>query len=184
MKGFHFFLTFLLANLCFQIAAEMPEHVIVLMMENRSFDHMLGWLHGINPDIDGLTGSECNNIITNNGNTTVYCVNKNGYDVSPSDPNHDINSTTEQIYGYLKPYNATAQPNMSGFLQNAYNNSLNYTTVMSMFHLAPSSAPVINTLALEYAVFDRWYASIPGPVIAFFKKIIFPFFFFLFIFFW
>ena len=74
MKGFHFFLTFLLANLCFQIAAEMPEHVIVLMMENRSFDHMLGWLHGINPDIDGLTGSECNNIITNNGNTTVYCV--------------------------------------------------------------------------------------------------------------
>ena len=25
------------------------EHVVVLMMENRSFDHMLGWL----PDADG-----------------------------------------------------------------------------------------------------------------------------------
>jgi phospholipase C len=26
-----------------------------------------------------------------------------------------------------------------------------------------NSAPIINNLALEYAVFDRWFASIPGP---------------------
>ena len=163
MKAIYFVLVFVLANLCLQITAGMPEHIVVLMMENRSFDHMLGWLQELNPEIDGLTGNECNSISTG----TTYCVNKNGYNVSPSDPNHDINSTTEQIYGYLKPYNVTAKPNMSGFLQNAYNNGLNYTTVMSMFHLAPSSAPVINTLALEFSVFDRWYASIPGPVIHF-----------------
>ena len=34
------------------------EHLVVLMLENRSFDHMLGF-SGI-PGIDGLTGKETN----------------------------------------------------------------------------------------------------------------------------
>lgn len=38
------------------------DHIIVLMMENRSFDHMLGYLKltGTNPEVDGLTGNEFN----------------------------------------------------------------------------------------------------------------------------
>ena len=36
------------------------KHLVVLMMENRSFDHMLGALHAQNPAIDGLTGNETN----------------------------------------------------------------------------------------------------------------------------
>jgi phospholipase C len=32
------------------------KHIVVLMMENRSFDHMLGGLK--HPGIDGLTGNE------------------------------------------------------------------------------------------------------------------------------
>ncbi len=32
------------------------------MLENRSFDHMLGSLKKINPDINGLTGEESNPI--------------------------------------------------------------------------------------------------------------------------
>ena len=38
------------------------DHIIVVMMENRSFDHMLGYLKltGANTDVDGLTGNEFN----------------------------------------------------------------------------------------------------------------------------
>ncbi|MGH7050054.1 MAG: alkaline phosphatase family protein [Acetobacteraceae bacterium] len=38
------------------------DHIIVVMMENRSFDHMLGYLKltGSNPEVDGLTGNEFN----------------------------------------------------------------------------------------------------------------------------
>jgi len=36
------------------------QHVVVLMMENRSFDHMLGGLKHINSAIDGLDGTESN----------------------------------------------------------------------------------------------------------------------------
>ena len=37
------------------------KHLVVVMMENRSFDHMLGYLkiEGM-PDVDGLTGNEFN----------------------------------------------------------------------------------------------------------------------------
>jgi hypothetical protein len=38
------------------------DHIFVLMMENRSFDHMLGYrkLSGASSDVDGLTGQEVN----------------------------------------------------------------------------------------------------------------------------
>ena len=36
------------------------RHIVVLMMENRSFDHMLGALKAQDPRIDGLTGNETN----------------------------------------------------------------------------------------------------------------------------
>ena len=36
------------------------KHFIVLMMENRSFDHMLGFLQSPAYPIDGLSGTESN----------------------------------------------------------------------------------------------------------------------------
>ena len=36
--------------------------VVVVVMENRSFDHILGWLRRRRPDIDGLTGAESNRL--------------------------------------------------------------------------------------------------------------------------
>ncbi|HEV8118531.1 MAG TPA: alkaline phosphatase family protein, partial [Thermoanaerobaculia bacterium] len=38
------------------------KHVIVLMMENRSFDHILGWLPGGNGMQAGLTYYDVNNM--------------------------------------------------------------------------------------------------------------------------
>jgi phospholipase C len=34
--------------------------VVVVVMENRSFDHMLGWMKRLNPEIDSVTGAEWN----------------------------------------------------------------------------------------------------------------------------
>ena len=36
------------------------DHVVVLMLENRSFDSLLGKLYNASPGFDGLTGSESN----------------------------------------------------------------------------------------------------------------------------
>lgn len=38
------------------------KHFVVVMLENRAFDHMLGHLKSYNPEINGLTGRESNPI--------------------------------------------------------------------------------------------------------------------------
>ena len=43
-----------------QAEAHEIEHVVVAMLENRAFDHMLGYYNRIDPRIDGLRGDECN----------------------------------------------------------------------------------------------------------------------------
>jgi phospholipase C len=36
------------------------QHIVQLMLENRSFDHMLGFLYPNSANFEGLTGSESN----------------------------------------------------------------------------------------------------------------------------
>jgi phospholipase C len=154
--------TFLLVILLSTSRSASPiEHIIVLMMENRSFDHLLGYLHLEHPEIDGLTGQESNPYSTTDPNSELQYVNKNGYDEGPDDPGHNWQDTAEQIYGYVIDPTKTGDPKMNGFAQNAIARRHVVDNPFSMFTI--ESAPIINTLALEFAVFDHWYCSVPGP---------------------
>jgi len=50
------------------IGRDKLKHIVVLMMENRSFDHLLGGMKALDPRIDGLTGTEFN--LDSNGGTS------------------------------------------------------------------------------------------------------------------
>ena len=39
---------------------ESIDHIVVLMLENRSFDHMLGFLYDKSDRFEGLDGTESN----------------------------------------------------------------------------------------------------------------------------
>jgi len=73
------------------------KHVVVLMMENRAFDHMLGWMTRGGPygdvRVDGIYGSECNPIDVTDMEKQL-CVDDEAVDVTV-DPPHSIESTTE-----------------------------------------------------------------------------------------
>jgi len=132
------------------------------MMENRSFDHMLGWLHENYTEIDGLTGKETNHYKANDPSSPAVVVNKNGYDTGPDDPGHSWDDTAEEIYGAVpNPPTSKPTPKMDGFVQNAVNAKHTPNNPMSMFTNA--SAPIINTLAVEFGVFDKCFCSLPGP---------------------
>jgi phospholipase C len=51
------------------------KHVVVLMMENRSFDHMLGYLKANRSDIEGLTGRETNPVNSSDPLSPLITVN-------------------------------------------------------------------------------------------------------------
>jgi phospholipase C len=136
------------------------KHVVVLMEENRSFDHLLGYFNQINPNVDGLTGHETNPINTSQPNGAKVKVNDKSPDIAKFDPLHDINSVTQQIFGDYPP--VSTEPTMNGFVQTAHRYKQEPAgDVMNMWD--PSHVPVITSLASEFVVFDRWYASLPGP---------------------
>ena len=145
------------------------KHVIVLMLENRSFDHMLGFLKKINPEIRGcLPGAEgCSNPMDPMvEGSEVHTVDDTAVYVQV-DPHHSIAWTTEQVYGYPKDSTPPegAPPLMNGFIK-AYSDDFpddpsRGQEIMKCF--APEHVPVMSTLASEFAVFDGWHASVPGP---------------------
>jgi phospholipase C len=139
------------------------QQVVVLMMENRSFDHMLGGLKGRNPKIDGLTGNESNPDTTGTL-VKVQPLAEYQSQLDP-DPNHHFAAVNLQIFG--DPSNGPPlQPTMQGFVKSYFNQQQDVAHSREiLYYFAPEKLPVLTTLATEFAVFNRWFSSIPGPTI-------------------
>jgi phospholipase C len=131
------------------------DNVVVLMLENRAFDHMLGFLKRINPDINGLTGTEMNRYNSSDITSKACTVNDNASYKTYPDPNHSVPAVTTQIFGY-GPETADPAP-MSGFVEQYKENC----DIMNSFNA--TRVPVISQLAQDFALFDAWYCSVPGP---------------------
>ena len=83
-------------------------------MENRSFDHILGWLRRTRPDIDGLTGRESNRLTASDPSSPeIFVTDEAGY--VDSDPGHGFEDIQEQIFG--SAVTSAVTPPMSGFAQ-------------------------------------------------------------------
>ena len=152
------------------------RHIVVLMLENRSFDHMLGYLKETNPVIEGLTGSESNPTdpaLSDQGPVAQVPVSKlsgtDGYVTSP-DPAHEYPDVTLQIFGQVPPP-LPPVPQNDGFV-------LSYSGVPDASGIPVGTGvgkkimacfdpllqiPVLATLALEFVLCDHWFASVPGP---------------------
>ncbi|TPX57623.1 hypothetical protein SpCBS45565_g08172 [Spizellomyces sp. 'palustris'] len=149
-------------------ASQKIKNVVLLTLENRSFDHYLGYITEKNPNIEGYTAGK--RYCSPSANGTDICATRNARYISMHDPCHEVECTTQQIYGVqqmaVPPPGAEA--GMSGFASNAAaswktNDSAILQEVMDSFN--PETLPVSTQLALEYAVFDHWHAAVPGPTI-------------------
>jgi phospholipase C len=145
------------------------EHVFVLMLENRAFDHMLGFsgitgtdaVTGAATRVNGLTGSEANSF-----NGVTYPVSPGADNVMPADPGHEFDNVLEQLSGPGASYTpGAAYPaiNNSGFVASyaATGGSANPAEIMKCFK--PAELPALVALAQEFAVCDNWCAAMPGP---------------------
>jgi phospholipase C len=145
------------------------EHVIVLMLENRSFDHLFGYL-GIG---DGLSGAAPRVNYEKVGDSTSqsYSTRKGGdYVAIGQGPSHSLKQVNEQLFGATHPVkDATAK--LDGFVA-SFKTSLSYDLkrqptmselqqVMNGFD--PVQLPVLSTLARSFVLCDRWFADVPGP---------------------
>jgi phospholipase C len=136
------------------------SHIFVLMLENRSFDHVFGF-SGI-PGIDGLNGSESN---PDTAHGTVVRASATAALALAPDPPHEYQNVVRQLHG--TGGDASAAPAMSGFIDSyadaGRKTAASYVPADIMRCQAAASVPVMTALAREFAVCDRYFSSLPGP---------------------
>ncbi|CAG8527576.1 12282_t:CDS:2 [Ambispora gerdemannii] len=146
------------------------KNVVLIILENRSFSKIAGYFN-YSSEIRGLTGKEYNLLDPKDPNSLkIYATNDAVY-VDKDDPGHSIPDTYEQITGIQggDPRTPiTGVPPMSGFLQNFRRvTGASKTDVARLKHVMdafkPTDLPVTYELAKNFALFDGWYASVPGP---------------------
>src|SRR5215831_20468669 len=136
---------------------EKIDHVVVVMLENRSFDHMLGYLSlsGRRPEIDGLRPG-----LANEYQGRTYPVHHLGATALGIDPDHSAGAIDQQI----------ADGSMSGFVASAAatiagRGASDGDPSCVMGYYDDADVPVYDHLAEEFAVCDRWFASVPGSTL-------------------
>jgi phospholipase C len=171
------------------LAADKIEHIIVLMMENRSFDHVLGYLSlenppvvnsaaafppvlsplngAINPDVDGLT----NQIITkfSENGTSIRHLSKAGFAANdaglktklPLGVGHSFEDVKQQL----------ARQTMTGFAANFATkiakapNAKGCKPQDALGYYTASDLAMYEFLSREFAICDRYFCSHPGPTL-------------------
>ncbi len=138
------------------------KHIVVLMMENRSFDHMLGSLSAVDARIDGIT-NQLSNLDTTGAQIKPQPLADFQGQLNP-DPDHHFPAVDLQIFD--GDASAGRAATMRGFIKSYFNQRRDVKhSQMIMYYFPQDKLPVLTKLALEFAIFNRWFASIPGPTI-------------------
>lgn len=122
-------------------------------------------MFGFFPGVNGLTGKETNPLNTSDPNSKTVGILDNSPYIGPYDPDHGTTATTDKIFGMAGVKEGCTDPKMDGFIEFATvrkHKSLDEAqSLMNMFR--PNRLPVMSALAENYAVFDRFFCSHPGP---------------------
>lgn len=155
------------------------DHLIVVMLENRSFDNMCGWLYGQgrgtpkaflpngkNDPYEGLNDKLFNPVdpaYFDGKEVELYPVfpHANATDMPNPDPMEDYSNVNYQLFGPEAPSQNPKWGNL-GFAINYKKASGANIPVQIMEPFSPDQVPVISALAKNYAICDRWYSSVPS----------------------
>jgi len=158
-------------------------HVVVLMLENRSYDHMLGYVPHPDPSFDGLSGRAFTN--PGWGRGPAVAASPDAKQVLPVGPDHSHDAVMQQLAlrrgvprnrGFVRSYERKGRgldpPAFGGLLGPLANwirrlsggggQAVTGRGPLVMAGQPPGNVPVLGTLAREFAVCSRWFCSVPG----------------------
>ena len=153
------------------------DHVVVLMLENRSLDNLCGWLYdqatpparvlpeGSPASYDGLNAGLWNpsnaSYFQGQPAEKVFVTRGTSGTTAPDpDPQEEFDHITFQVYG---PQGLADDPRwpMQGFLVD-YQGVASSAADQIMQAYLPDQLPVMSALARNYAISDRWFCSTPN----------------------
>jgi phospholipase C len=164
------------------MSLEKIEHVVVLMLENRTFDSLLGWTYErdtpafIPPataPYRGLQGVNLNDFVNTALNGALSAKptrGVTGFTVPDFAPGESFQQVLTQFYNTRTPAPgapATMKGVLADFVEVLKERKLSDADIrrlapMVMQSFTQAQAPVLNQLARHYAVSDAWHASVPS----------------------
>src|SRR5689334_6845225 len=174
--------------LAFRMRQGPIKHVFVLMLENRSFDHIFGYSGIAGTDAETDQETEVDGLTPRRDGTGQDGMNANPATgevirTSPtapfslvgvaSDVEHEFLDVLTQLYGPDRVPRGGVLPGgadppiddtgRTGFVANFVARDPRAPPETPMRCFDPANLPVLNTLAREFVICDRWFASHPGP---------------------
>src|ERR1700674_417561 len=130
------------------------KHVVVLMMENHSFDQLLGCMKDIHPAIEGVDAKNLRSNPDYLDPTNMIAQSPTREMSLPFDPIHECSNVLNQIAN-----------NRSGFVSDFVKSSAQCGAARKqiMAYYPLDSLPVIHALAKNFMICDHWFSSLPGP---------------------
>jgi phospholipase C len=129
---------------------QMPfDHVVVVMMENHSFDNLLGALPLAHAGVDGLTFDSAGN--PTNANPTTSGTNIRSFALQSTEQKTFITQSWKAAHGQI---NGGA---MDGFVRTAGDKN------EPMGYYSAEVLPFAYSLASTFTVANRWFCSVPAP---------------------
>jgi len=141
------------------------KRIFIVMMENRSFDHMLGYLSLQGVGVDGLrSGDHWRRSVANPYQGSDYAPFglTDPYSTAEADPPHSRQSVRRQ----LGTWDGNDYP-MKGFVE-TYAEAKGASPIepggapMAMGYFTGREAPVMDFFARNFAVCDGWHAPLPA----------------------
>ncbi len=126
------------------------DHLVVVMMENHSFDNLLGALASSRADVDGLSFDVAGNATNSNPGTSG----------APADVRAFPFANTAQARNVSQSWKAT-HTQIAGGQMNGFVRSVN--AIEPMGYYTRDILPFAYSLASNFTVANRWFCSMPGP---------------------
>jgi phospholipase C len=153
------------------------KHVVVLMLENRSFDHMFGFSTApAGQSVENLVGKNLSNLVDptkpeSATNPKIPAKKTAPFAVHDKEgPSHSFNGTNVQLCNNRSGPSAQNPVRNNGFVRNYRDHLLQGTHEVDKNKLAevmqsfsPTQLPAINALASNFCLCDHWFCEVPGP---------------------
>lgn len=131
------------------------SHVVAIMLENQSFDRLLGCMRTVYPGAEGIDpAAPLGNLDPDSGQAIWQAASAS--QIVRLDPGHDLDNVLRQIAG----------GECSGFVadfSHIYPQSTPAERQEVMAYYGLGALPALHALARTYAVCDHWFSSVPGP---------------------
>jgi phospholipase C len=152
------------------------KHVVWILLENRSFDNILGGVNRKGLDNPANNGDYCmpQNLSLPDG--PKFCSRNKDFDSVLNDPDHSVTGNNFEFYGQFAPNNADIasgklKPVQTGFVEKQL---ISYPTLAPqtaaeqvLGYYSEDEIPTLVDLVDGFTTFNRWHSCVPGVCLSF-----------------